>query len=180
MYRHGPTRRAQHGFTLIELIAALVLLGIVASVGASLISDNSRTVSMVASRQTTSDRMRYAMDRMAREMREVKYDSTTGYQISTMDASTLVFVRTIGGSDVTVTITRPNGSSNVTLGYSTPAVTSTLINQLSGFTFQYLDIDGQATTSLTNVRFVVVSISVLDATSGSLVSERMRIALRNA
>jgi prepilin-type N-terminal cleavage/methylation domain-containing protein len=172
--------RRQAGFTLIELITTLVLLGLLASIGTSIVSDNFRTVNLVNARQGTAERVRYAMDRVAREIRETKYASSSGYAITSMSANSFAFKRDIAGSEVTITLAKAADSSNVTLAYSLPAASSTLIDQATGFALQYLDLNGQPTTSALDVRFIVVTLSVQDTVSGSQVSERMRIALRNS
>jgi prepilin-type N-terminal cleavage/methylation domain-containing protein len=172
--------RPQGGFTLIELVTSLVLLGLIASVGTSLVSDNFRTVMRVNARHTTADQVRYAMDRMAREIRELKYSESSGYAVTAMSATSLAFKRDIAGSEVTVTLAKASGSSDVTLGYSSPAVSATLVPHASSLALEYLALDGTATTSLANLRFVVVSLTVLDPVSGSQVSQRMRISLRNS
>ena len=56
----------------------------------------------------------------------------------------------------------------------------TLNNQVSSFTLAYLQSDGiTAATSNSNIRFVVITLTVTDATSGKSVAQRTRVALRN-
>lgn len=172
--------RAQHGFTLIELVITLMIMGVLAAWGSSIISDNFRTVQVLTSTQTSADQVRYAVERVAREIREVKYiDKTTGYAVaSTMSpaASTMAFTRTISGLDVLVTVDK--AGTDLTLAYS-PAAASLVSRQVTAFTMDFLKLDNTAATLATDVRFVVITLTVTDATSGQAITQRTRVALRN-
>jgi prepilin-type N-terminal cleavage/methylation domain-containing protein len=179
--------RIQRGFTIVELVIVIVVVGTLAVAGVSMFSDTFTTTRVVNAAQSSGNDARYAVERLAREIREVKYiDATNGYSISALSSSGMTFVRTIDGVDVTVTVAR--SGSNLTLGYSSPAVTSTLSTQASAFTLDFLGLNldtatGVVTTpvtaSATSVRFVVISLTVTDAVSGQTITERSRVALRN-
>jgi len=173
----------QRGFTLMELVITLVLMGILGTWGSSMIIDNFRTVQIVNASQASADHARYAIERLAREIREVKYvNLATGYAISSTmapSATGMVFTRTIDGVDVAVTINK--SGTDLTLGHTLPAaVTSTVATNVSGFTLDFLTLQNTATTLKTDLRFVVISLTVTDATSGQQVTERTRVALRNS
>jgi prepilin-type N-terminal cleavage/methylation domain-containing protein len=173
--------RLQRGFTLIELVITLMIMGVLAAWGASMLSDNFRTVQILASAQTSADQARYALERLAREIREVKYvDKNTGYAISsTMSpaATSMAFTRTISGADVTVTVNK--SGTNLTLAYSSPAVTSNVSASVNAFTLRFLDLTNTETTLATQVRFVEISLTVNDAISGQSIAQKTRVALRN-
>ena len=83
------------------------------------------TARAVNAGQSNANDARYAVERLAREIREIKHvNKATGYGISAMTGSKLVFTRP---DDVVVTIDL--NSSNLTLGYSSPATVSTLATQ---------------------------------------------------
>lgn len=185
MSTHACAARIQRGFTLIEMIITIVIMGLLAAVGSSMISDTFSTARMVNASQAGAEEARYALERLAREIREVKYnriDATSGnYSVgSTMapGATNLVFTRVINGSDVTVTINK--SGANLTLGYSSPAVTSTLSSQVAAFTLDFLKLDNTATALTSEVRFVVITLVVTDATSGQSIRQQTRVVLRNA
>jgi prepilin-type N-terminal cleavage/methylation domain-containing protein len=175
-----PAARNQHGFTLFEMVISIVLMGILAVFGTSMVYDNMKTVVSVNSGARSLDRARYAMDRLARELREVKFTSGTYSFTSALGAgaTSVAFVRTIAGTDVTVTLSR--SGSNVALQYSLPTVTSsTLVNNVTSFSVDFYDADGTATTSTSDVRYVGLTLVVSDSASGQSASQRMRVALRN-
>ena len=184
---HRSYRRHDIGFTLVELIISIVLLGILAAVGSTIIVDSFTTTRIVNAGNNSSGQARYALERLAREIREIKFVGSGlsgNYAISAPSplspSGTLVFTKSVGGADITVTINK--SGSNLTLGYSSPAQTSTLSNQVSNFTLTFLPITGGASPppDTSTVRFVVIDLSVTDPISGQSISQRTRVVLRNA
>ncbi|HSH92193.1 MAG TPA: prepilin-type N-terminal cleavage/methylation domain-containing protein [Ramlibacter sp.] len=166
----------QRGFTLMELVIVIALLGILSALGASIFVDSFTVTRMVDSTQRTAGSSRYALERLARELREVKYSAlTTAYTITlTAPAGTLAFTRSSGGVEQVVSVALTG--SDLTLSYGTPQV---LAKNVSAFTASYLKIDGTTATAGTNVRFVVLALTVTDPVSGQASSERLRVALRS-
>jgi prepilin-type N-terminal cleavage/methylation domain-containing protein len=174
----------ERGFTLVELIVAMALIGIMFSMGAGLISQNMTNTLMVDAGQSSLDRTRYALGRVSRELREIQYSSGSGsYSITSLssNATTITFTRFIGGVSNSVTIARSGNVLNLSyLPIGGSVTTSALVGNVSGFTLDFFDGDGAATTSSADVRSIQVTLSTLDATSGQSISERMRVALRNS
>lgn len=168
-------RQRVSGFTLIELILVTVLLGIIASAGTSMFADSFRTARMVGEGLGSADQARYALERLAREIRQVNYDTLAEtYSItSTLTSPTTSMVFTNSDSQ-TVTIGLSGG--NLTLGYGSASV---LCGNVSSFSISYLKLDNTSATSTTDVRFVDLQLNTTDATSGQATAQRMRIALRN-
>jgi prepilin-type N-terminal cleavage/methylation domain-containing protein len=183
--------KRQRGFTVMELVITVVIMGILAVVGTSMISDTFTTARVVNAGQSSANDARYAVERLAREIREVSFTSdAAGYAITSTlspSATSMTFNRSINGTTVTVTIS--SSGTNLTLGYApsgSSAVVSTLATQVNNFSLDFLKLDEtsgtaatSATTSPVDVRFVVVSLTLRDATSGQTVTERTRVALRN-
>ncbi|MEK7752211.1 MAG: type II secretion system protein [Acidobacteriota bacterium] len=186
----NPGDRHRRGFTLVELVLVIMVLGLLAAVGSTMIVDTFKTTGMVTAENTSEVMARYALERLAREIREIKYDSTNGaYCItSTMSSTTtLTYYKTSGTYNSTcatnadtVTISYDAANKLVTLSYaSIPNLTSTLARNVSSFALNNYNIgDALATTS--TARFVVISLTVTDPTSGQSTSQRVRVNLRNA
>jgi len=179
-----------------------MLIGILATVGSNMMSDSFTTTRMVNAGNASAGEARYALERLAREIREVKYNVSAGYycfinwtpSTNPSTTSSLRFYKRIAGStevsDCTAEVT-PVGTAYfsdkqiVTLNYSSSAPANTdpvLINQVdtNGFTFDFYKSDGTAlATGIADIGFVQITLKVKDATSGQLISQRTRVALRN-
>jgi prepilin-type N-terminal cleavage/methylation domain-containing protein len=195
--RGSPTSRHSGGFTLIELIFSIALLGILGAVGSSMIVDTFTTTRRVDADNASTGQARYAVERLAREIREVKFVVTGGvgnYCINapaTNPTNNLVFYKTSGTFSNTtcatsaITTTINLSGTNLTLGYSSPAVTTTLSSNVSSFTLAYYDLAGNLLAlpvDTSAIRFVVITLTMADPNGGSNsgISQRTRVALRNA
>jgi prepilin-type N-terminal cleavage/methylation domain-containing protein len=181
-----PSKIAVRGTTLVEILIVVVLLGILGTWGSTMFSSNYTTARLIDSGKTNGDQVRYAMERMSREIREIKHTSlVAGYAITSTlapNATTLTFTRTISGTDTAVTIAQ--SGSTVTLGYS-GGTTSTIARQVSSFSMNFYTVDSDlgttsATSAVTDVRYVVLSLTSTDALSGQSITERTIVTLRNS
>jgi len=178
----------QRGFTVVELVITVVVMGILAVVGVSMISDSFTTARVVNAGQRNANDARYAVERLAREIREIEYqDKANGYYITSgiANPSEKIIFRRADGVVVTIDGTGPN----LTLGYSSPATVSTLASlehPQAQLTLNYLALNPLSVTgatypatATTNVRFIEVTLTLKDSTSGKNITERSRVALRN-
>ena len=195
--RHlNPPRRCT-GFTLVELVIVIALLGILSVVGSSMLSDSFTTTYRVNESNASKAEARYVLERLAREIREAKYLESGSYCIeqiggvATMTATRLVFDKrsnnqsldrqscSIDSNRVTVNFSAPN----LTLAYATPALSATLSSRVApaGFTLRYLGSDASTVASTgAAVRFVEISLTLTDATGAQGLPQRLRVALRNS
>lgn len=178
---HSSTRMG--GTTLVEVLIVVVLLGFLGTWGASMFSDNFNTVRIVESDKTNADQMRYAMERVSRELREVQFITKANggplYSISSPNplSPSSTSITFINGSGNTVTIAK--SGSTVTIGGST------LASQVQTFTIDFYTVDSvtgavSATTSNVSVRYMIVTLTTTDALSGSTLTERTRVTLRSS
>jgi prepilin-type N-terminal cleavage/methylation domain-containing protein len=165
--------RAGRGFSLIELVVVIVLIGLLAAVGANMVADTMSTAYTVTNNQASGSAARYAAERITREVREVAFGAL-GYSITTMTSASLAFTKEDGTA---VTISSASGALTVRYGTATA---QTLTNQVSSFAFAYYDQLGGTTTSIEDIRFVQVTLSVVNSKTGATDSLRTRIFLRNA
>lgn len=172
-----PSNRSlPRGFTLIEMTMVIVILGVLAAATVPLLTNSFRAYETNQTNLVTLSKLRYATERIARELREVAFNGTN-YQIATMGANTLSFTK----NDAASTVVTINGSAPplVTLQYSTPAMSATLTDQVTSLQFQYFDInDNSGGVTNATVAYVDVVLTLTDPNSGAAV-QRTRIALRN-
>lgn len=176
-------RRAQ-GFTLIEMVMSMLIIGLLGTAAAMAISYGVRATFETQTRVDTQSDLRLATERMAREIRLMRRDpaAPVNYDIVTRTANTLSFRRldTNGSTARTVTI---DGSAPpvVTLNYDSPAVTPApvLVDRVSALALTYLQADGVSiSASNADLAFVDIDLTITD-TYGNAYSQGTRIALRN-
>ena len=170
-------RRHIRGFTLIEMVISLVILGIVGAIVAAGIQGGVFAYQQSATSLENISKIRVTSERLLREFREIRRDplNTLRYDITEpFAAGNILFVKS-DGTTVTVTASLPL----LTIAYDTPAGTHTLSDQLTGFTLQYFQADGTTSSvSATDVAFIELELT-LDDGHGNALSQRSRIGLRN-
>lgn len=171
--------RTQRGFSLVEMVIVTIVLGIIAAAASPVIRNSLRAYNGVQDDIVTLDKVRYVTERLARELRQVEYTGSA-YNFATMTNAPVFTKREADGTETVVTITNNTATSprTVTLGYSSPAVTSTLVDNVTTLTFTYYT-SANATTTLTSaVKYVEINLTV--TVSGLAYSERTRVQLRNS
>jgi MSHA biogenesis protein MshO len=170
----GATRAA--GFSLIELVVSIVILGLLAAATAPIFSSSMRAYVESDAHLTTLSKARYATERIARELREVRYDTAnTRYDFGAISATSMAFTK----QDATV-VTVTAAGANLNFTYTPPGVTSPLTDELSAVNFLYctaLQTPPTCTANATNVASVEVSLTL--ASRGATHTQRVRVALRN-
>lgn len=190
----GCGRRRAHGFTLIEVIISAGLLGLLAVTATYFWVDGLGLVRSVNNDSAAIADGRAVLERLAREIREVKYDGATGAYCAPTSATTLVnpatqfslrkstgsFVEACGTNDYLVTVTL--AAPNVNLAYagaSAPvAATRAMTGYASALQIRHLDASFAPTTSPGALRFVELSLTV-QPSGVQATQARTVVALRN-
>lgn len=168
------------GFTLLELTLVITILGIIAALTAPLLLMSLQAYDGTHASINTLSRLRYATERLAREIRAVNYTATEAYAFNTMstNASTqpLVFTK-VDGTQVTISAT----SSQATIAYANPAISeAVLTDQLGSVAFAYFDATGTtAVTASSTVRYVDIVLTLTNPYNGQAYSQRVRVGLRD-
>lgn len=173
-----PNLVLARGFTLIEMIITTVILGIMAAALAPLALSSLRAYRETVDDIAVLDKVRYATERVAREIREVNAikdgnGNFTNFAFTGMAANSVAFTRTYfdstgaEGSNIVVRICA-NGT-NLTLSYNSTATICPdaqgilLTDDLSALTLSYFDQAGNPITTLpdsNNVRSVGIGLTL--------------------
>jgi prepilin-type N-terminal cleavage/methylation domain-containing protein len=177
----GRSPSQESGFSLIEVVVTIVLIAAMAMAVIPVISSGVSTYATTTNSLEALGKLRYATERLAREIREVRRNpvTPTDYEFTSLASSTsLQFRKSGGGVQVTITAASPD----VRLGYSAPAVTGTLTDLLAanadlnlGY---YLADRTTPTASLSLVAYVRISLTLTDRDANT-VSQVTWVALRN-
>jgi len=165
------------GFTLMELVVTLIVLALMTSFALPFMSNGVRAYNDTSAGLQTLGKLRYAGERLVRELREVN-NTGGGFEIAsplTQNASSITFTKSDGITTVTVSDAAPA----LLLAYSTVAggANFTLSDELSSVRFNYYRSDGiTPATTVDNLAYIEFEI-VLD--NGNSYAERSRVALRN-
>lgn len=171
--------RRIEGVTLTELVMVIVILGILAAFVGPVLYNAMRAYDRVEASNATQAKLRYAMERMTREIREIRRNSTNtaGFDVATMTQSTLGFFKN-DGTQVLISRT----SSFINMSYVPPGgstLTGLLLDQVNGFSLAYFQPNTTAVAANTSsLAFIQVSVSLTDSIGGNFAA-RQRIDLRD-
>lgn len=188
------------GVTLVELVIVIMLLGILGVVGSSMIADSFKVTQRVDSNNASEAAARYAMERIAHELREMKYEGTSSGYSSLADytgmaapvsvtVSDISFCRNI--ASVATTVSFRKEGSDLKIGYSngcpSPRTTAlsapanVLLSGVSAFTLSFYDATRTPVNPVSSIRtstaFVAIDLTVNN--DGQALAQRVWVALRN-
>ena len=171
--------RNNKGFTLMELVVVLIVLGLMTSFAVPYMSNGVRAYNDTAAALQTTSKLRYASERIARELREVN-NVGGNFAIATPVTTTgnsISFTKWDGAQFIQVTIS--DTAPTLSLAYDTLAsgANFTLSDELTSITFDYFQSDGVTqATGINNVAFIEFELIL---NNGNSYSQRSRVALRN-
>jgi Tfp pilus assembly protein PilE len=201
------TGRKAAGVTLMELTLVIALVGILGSAAVPAVVASFKAQAKTQSNGIMLDKMRYALERLAFEIRELSVNSSTGNNITVMTSTRLAFSRvdyapltattyTPTSRTVTIDLTPPqfvtaaNGTSvnqcngKLTLSYGTPALSPggyvpVLTDSVCDLSLNYYDQANAVATTAAAVRYVQISLTMASTVAGAQARQSTRIALRN-
>ncbi|MEO5657580.1 MAG: type II secretion system protein, partial [Nitrospiria bacterium] len=105
-------RRGQEGFTLIELVITIVLVGIIAGVGALFLQQGVRAYISADARTDLTNQGRLAIERMAREIRTIR--SRTNADIPGCCSATALSFYDVAGNRIDYAVAGGTVTRNLT------------------------------------------------------------------
>lgn len=174
------TNHGKKGFTLIELVITMVLIGIVAYIAADAMSTGIKTFFVTENRKESLDQARIAMERMTREIRNLRSNSDVGTGSGSQFCFTNVSGTTISfrysGSPAN-TIARQDGLAN--LAACPGAAGNTLSNNITNLTFSYIQLNGTVDAAFSAANTKRIRIIITSNESDETVTLQSDVWLRN-
>ena len=176
------------GYTLIEAVLVILIVSILAAFVAPVLSTAVSSYDVTTRNIEVMTKMRYAMERMAREIRQVRRDpvNSAEYDIASMTATNFQFCKA-DNTRVRINYTSPNVGLAYTAGFTstcTPAAVATqvLTDQVTSppanpFTFTYRLANGNPGATRANVAFVDIDMTITGTGTGAY-TNTMRVDLR--
>lgn len=154
----------KRGFTLVELVLVLGLLGVMIGVLAPWLINSVRSYDLITTRRTMLGQVRAGFDRMIREVRLIPGQS----QIIATSATSFQFQYPTGTS-ITYSLSGTNLMRN----------SDVLIPNVTSLSFTYYDQSGNTTTTPANVRSVTMQVTATTTSSATPYTVRTRVFIRN-
>jgi prepilin-type N-terminal cleavage/methylation domain-containing protein len=155
------------GFTLVEIVITIVLVGILAGIAASILGRGIQSYSIEQVRVDVYYQARLAMERMAREIRLIRRANAA--DITAMTNTNLRFTD-VNGAGVGFTWTSP------TLSRWNGVGTNVLAQNITAFNFNYYQQNGAAATAAT---LWIVEITMTSQQGTETLQMRTRVHPRN-
>jgi prepilin-type N-terminal cleavage/methylation domain-containing protein len=140
-----------HGFTLLELIIVIMLIGIIAGISSKMLSQGFSGYFNTRNVLDADWQARLATERMQRDIRDVR----SPVDIATAAASQLVFTNT-EGNQITYSL-----SGTTLMRQTNTNTTQVLADGVQSLTFTYFDRTGAVTTTLANIRYIEFSLNIV-------------------
>ena len=196
------TRRKAAGVTLLELTLVIALIGILGSAAVPAVVASFKAQAKTKDNGVMLDKMRYALERLAFEIREVSVGTVTIMTGTKLAFSRADYVPLTAATYTQTTravtidlippqfVTAANGTSinqcngKLTLSYSTPipspaGYVPVLTDGVCELAFNYYDQANAVATTAATVRYVQISLTLAPTTGGPQFKQYTRIALRN-
>jgi prepilin-type N-terminal cleavage/methylation domain-containing protein len=158
MTQSAHIARHARGFTLIEVIITLVIAGVLATIGATLMSSGFRSYFLGRELAQDAAQGTLALERMTRDLRAVR----SAADLTTIGASTITFVD-VDGNTIGYALSAGSVTRSQNGGTAQP-----LAANVSSLAFTYLQNDGQTTAaSSATVWYIVVAVTVTSQNVGT-------------
>lgn len=142
--------RSQQGFTLIEIIAAVVLIGAISIFAAIFISSGTRSMYNARLAEENGQKAQAALNRIALELRDVNGGVGSGGAPQVLSGTSIVYTTSQTAYPGTRTLAYSSGSRTITLRPAAGGTAYTLVDGVSSCTMSFL-----GTTTDNSITFTV-------------------------
>lgn len=158
------------GFTLVELILSIALIGILFAFGGVILTQGLDSYAHISERQVNLQQSRYAMDRMVKELAIAGAAPATRIQMLT--PTKIDFIDDQGNSAYF-------DLNNQILRRGTGTGNNTLAENVTSLTFTGLDQNGNNVTNPSQIRRVRIQLSTLPSGQTAPLNLRTYVFIRN-
>ena len=158
-----------NGFTLIEVILVIIIMGLIAVIGVPLIYEASQSQTMATNIANTTSQAEFALESMSREIRQIRSNKSSDLVLA---SSTDLIFYTASGK-----LTRYK-YSNPTLTLTTSAGSGPLMSNLKSFSFEYFNASGAETSTVSDMRYIKINLTANIGIGGELPLQSI-VYLRN-
>jgi len=181
---HTPHHRLrQQGFSLIELVLVIVLLGFISIVGVNMIADSYKSTRIIDNGNANTSTARYALDRLSRDLRQVVSDTSTKFvEVTTAASTQMVFTESAllsSGTYTTDVITIHLVGTSLKLNNATQGLDTVLAEHVTAFSLRYFDVTMAENPAINQIRFVQINLTISDPGHAEPIALQTLVALRN-
>jgi prepilin-type N-terminal cleavage/methylation domain-containing protein len=155
-------RAKPRGFSLVELVASLVVISVISAVLAPVLNSAADAIVTARDLRRASDDAGFAMATVTRVLREIPPGDGVNLALSSADATSIVFE---DGRGVRL--------SDSTLEMLTPAGPAPLARQVTAFEIVYLGSDGRTPSAPAEAQRLHITMTVRGMTLGGVVFPRV-------
>jgi prepilin-type N-terminal cleavage/methylation domain-containing protein len=183
-----PATKKGEGFTLIELIIVVIVIGIMGAALVPVMVASLGAYNATRDDVVVLDKQRYAIERLAREIREVNFtNSTFAFNVANANAMTFTrqFIYDVSGVASSATATVAVGNTGATTGTVTLAydngsanILTDQLDGLTGLSFSYLN-QGGSSVAYTSPDLRAIDITLRLRHNNQPYTQTTRVELKN-
>jgi prepilin-type N-terminal cleavage/methylation domain-containing protein len=139
------------GFTLIEVVLVITIMGLIVVIGVPLIYEASQSQTVITQMANASTQVDSALQSMVKQIRIIRANNHTGI---TFAGSTLLMITTTTGEQIRYRLSSGN------LLMQTASGSGVLADNVETLHFTYYDSAGQITATVANIHYVKITLKV--------------------